>query len=177
MGRSGRPRKNFDAAALPIPPDGTPLEPIQIAFLKAYAITGHVSEAGKAINMPGQKANGHHANWTKNPTYKQAFEIAKLTATETLEREADRRAREGVQRVVIQKGEPVFGWYLKDELVPPGTPGAVQKAIVEHNYSDILMIFRLKALKPEMYRDNATLDVTSNGQPLKQFVNLDTSRV
>lgn len=65
-----------------------------------------------------------------------AYRLARAEATERLEDEARRRAVDGVQRVkpVYHEGEQI------------GT-------ITETDYSDTLLIFLLKGLKPEVYRD------------------------
>ena len=60
------------------------------------------------------------------------------TAVERLEAEADRRAVEGVLKPVFHKGEVC---------------GHIRV------FSDNLLMFRLKALRPQKYRDNASLQV------------------
>lgn len=64
---------------------------------------------------------------------------ADLQATELLEREAWRRAREGIAEPVFQHGKQV---------------GTIQR------YSDNLLMFLLKARAPERYRDRVDVNVT-----------------
>jgi hypothetical protein len=68
-----------------------------------------------------------------------AFRDASIRATEVLEAEAWRRAKEGVAEPVFQGGKQV---------------GVVQR------YSDQLLMFMLRARAPEKYRDNVTVTVT-----------------
>ena len=65
--------------------------------------------------------------------YREAFEDSQEHAVETLEEEARRRAKVGVEQPVFYRGE---------------VAGTVRK------YSDILLIFLLKAARPEVYREN-----------------------
>jgi len=66
--------------------------------------------------------------------------------TERMEREAYRRGVEGVERSVYHQGAVV---------------GA------ERHYSDVLLIFMLKARKPAMYRENVKVEHTgADGAPL-----------
>ncbi len=75
-----------------------------------------------------------HYRWLeKDPEYREAFELAKEGAADILEAEAYRRAVEGVEKPV--------GWYK-------GKPGGTVRL-----YSDVLLMFLLKALRPEKYRE------------------------
>ena len=79
-----------------------------------------------------------HYRWLeKDPEYRAAFDLAKEDATDVLEAEAHRRAVEGVEEQV--------GWYR-------GVAGGTVR-----RYSDVLLIFLLKSLRPERYRER--LDV------------------
>ena len=83
--------------------------------------------------------------------FAMAFREAELTATETLEAEARRRAVEGVttETPIIRNGEVV-------------------STVVETRYSDTLLIFLLKARAPEKYRER--FDVTTAGEPLLKTI-------
>ena len=74
-----------------------------------------------------------HYRWRSDPEYREAFELAEEDAADVLEAEARRRAVEGVEKPV--------GWYK-------GEPGGSVR-----EYSDVLLIFLLKGLRPERYRD------------------------
>jgi hypothetical protein len=66
--------------------------------------------------------------------FAEAWDLALEAAAHTLEEEAIRRATEGVLEPVYYKGE-VAGY--------------------KTNYSDTLLMFILRGLKPGVYRDNA----------------------
>lgn len=108
------------------------------AFLMAYSEYGHI---GKASTVAGMDRRNHALWMKKDPVYAEAFAIAEEVAIEALEAEADRRGMLGVERPVYQGGRMV------------GTTT---------EYSDTLLIFRLKALKPDKYRDRFSVhaDVT-----------------
>ncbi len=79
-----------------------------------------------------------HYRWLgEDPAYRGAFELAEEDAADILEAEARRRAVEGVEKPVGgHKGQP--GGYVRE-------------------YSDVLLIFLLKGLRPERYRDRVEL--------------------
>ncbi len=75
-----------------------------------------------------------HYEWMeKNPAYRRAFEEAQEDAADTLEAEVYRRAVTGVEKPV--------GWYK-------GVAGGKVR-----EYSDVLLMFYLKALRPEKFRE------------------------
>ena len=69
------------------------------------------------------------------------WDAAVEEGTELLEDEARRRAFEGTEKPVFQNGQLV---------------GHIQE------YSDTLLIFQLKARRPEKYRDNHKVDLTGD---------------
>ena len=99
------------------------------AFLAAFRATGNVRLACEAAEV----GRSTHYRWLADAAYEEAFELAKEDAADILEAEATRRAVEGVE-------EPT-GWYK-------GVPGGYIR-----KYSDTLLIFLLKGLRPEVYRD------------------------
>ena len=105
----------------------------------AYAQLGTITHAARAAQIARQT----HYDWLEEkdddgkPTeqaerYRAALDDAHQQGCESLEREATRRAVEGVDEPVYQKGECV---------------GYIRK------YSDVLLIFMLKGAKPEKYRE------------------------
>jgi hypothetical protein len=109
----------------------------QQTFLAAYLREGTIYHACLAADI-GRRT---HYDWVKkDAVYKKLFEEAQACYLEILEREADRRAREGTEIPV--------GFY-KD------IPGAYVK-----EYSDTLLMFRLKRRDPE-YRER--VDVSHSG--------------
>ena len=106
----------------------------QRAFLAAFRETGNVCLACEVAKV----GRSSHYRWlAEDPAYREAFDQAKEDAADILEAEAFRRAVDGVEKPV--------GWYK-------GKPGGYVR-----EYSDILLIFLLKALRPEKYRDRLNL--------------------
>jgi hypothetical protein len=105
-------------------------------FLKAFAEWGNMSAAAKAAGVSRTTVY----DWQEHDQeFALAFKQADLQATESLEREAWRRAREGTAEPVYQHGKQV---------------GTIQR------YSDNLLMFLLKARAPERYRDRVDVSVT-----------------
>ena len=83
-----------------------------------------------------------------DPDFAADWDDARQEYADALETVADRRAVEG---------------YVKQVIVPPNGPPIELRA-----YSDVLLMFRLKALRPEQYKDRGTLEHTGpNGGPLQ----------
>ena len=76
-------------------------------------------------------------------------------ATEVLEAEARRRAVTGVRRLKFDKGQAI---------IDPETG----EPYVELDYSDVLLIFLLKARAPEKYRENQN-GQQQGAQPVKAY--------
>ena len=120
-------------------------------FLLALRETGNVTEscarAGIGVRESIYKARN------ADESFAAAWDAALEVYVEKLEKEADRRAVEGCRKLKFDKNGKA--------LIDPDT----NQLYEEREYSDTLLIFRLKALKPKVYRDN--IDVTSDGKPLK----------
>ena len=100
------------------------------AFLAAFRETGNVRLACEAAEV----GRSTHYGWLgADPSYQEAFDLAKEDAADILEAEATRRAVEGVKKLT--------GWYK-------GKPGGYVR-----EFSDTLLIFLLKGLRPEVYRE------------------------
>jgi hypothetical protein len=105
-------------------------------FLEAYAQCGHISRAAEAAGI----ARATVYVWQEHdPEFAAAFREAGITATESLEQEAWRRAVDGVPEPVFQHGKQV---------------GTIQR------YSDQLLMCLLRARAPERYRDKVDVSVT-----------------
>jgi hypothetical protein len=119
---------------------------LKSAFIDAMAEYGNVSTAARIAGCDRRTVY----KWQEyDDEFAAAFREAELTATETLEAEARRRAVEGVTTET-----PI----IRD--------GRVIDTIVETKYSDTLLIFLLKARAPEKYRERFETSITSpNGQP------------
>jgi hypothetical protein len=98
-------------------------------FLDAFARCGVLTYAARAAGISRVTV---YAWQEHDPEFAAALREAAIESTEALEREAYRRAHGGVLQSVYQQGQRV---------------GQVRK------YSDVLLIFLLKARKPEVYRD------------------------
>ncbi len=106
-------------------------------FLAAFAETGNCLEAERMTGIPART----HRDWVKrSEPYRRDFAVAQEQAIQVLEREARRRAFEGVEDTVWYNGKAV---------------GTTRK------YSDVLLIFLLKAQRPEMYRERLDARFTS----------------
>ena len=112
------------------------------AFLRHYARTGNVTEAARAAGV----SRNLHYYWLEHlPGYREAAAQAEQMAADALEREAWRRAVEGWDEPVYQKGQLV---------------GTVRR------YSDVLMTLLLRGLRPERYRER--VDIGSEpGRPVQ----------
>ena len=123
----------------PTPSDGAQTGTLDYArerFLKAYAACGNVTAACKRAGI----GRTTFYRWQEHDEdFVLAFKQADLQATESLEKEAWRRAREGFAEPVYQHGKEV---------------GTIQR------YSDALLMFLLKARAPERYRDRVDVSVT-----------------
>ena len=103
-------------------------------FLTSLAATGNVTKSASVarVTRPGvYKAR------KENAAFAEAWDIAEEDAIQQLELEARRRAYEGVDKPVFHAGE---------------------KCGVIRQYSDVLMMFLLKAHRPDTYRDRVALD-------------------
>jgi hypothetical protein len=102
-------------------------------FLAALTRTGNVRLACRATGVPRATAYSHRSD---SKAFTARWDEAIDDATDTLEAEARRRALKGALRPVYHKGKRV---------------GVIRE------YSDTLLIFLLKANRPEKYRDNFDL--------------------
>lgn len=116
------------------------LQPKKRAFLLAYIDTGgRITESSKRVKITRQM----HYDWLEDDIeYAKAFEQAKDEAAATLEDEAVRRAVDGTTKPIFYQGEKC---------------GEVQE------YSDSLMMFLLKGLRPDKYRERSAIEHTGPG--------------
>ncbi len=105
------------------------------AFIRAFSKVATIYHAARMVGIDRRR----HYEWLqRDEEYAKDFAEAQEIAIEHLEVEARRRAVEGVR-------EPV-GFYR-------GKP-----ATYVRRYSDLLLIFLLKAARPEKYRDNMSIE-------------------
>ncbi len=118
-------------------------------YIAAYSENGNIRLSCELT----QVARSTYFKWMQDdPEFAEAIMVAKDCAIERLEQEARRRAVEGVEKPVYQQGQQV---------------GTIRE------YSDTLLIFLLKGLRPEMYRDRATVDVNARVRHEDGRSNLD----
>jgi hypothetical protein len=99
-------------------------------FLAAVGHSGNVTHAATTVGLSRRHVYRVRA---ADPAFAAAWYDAVESYADLLEAEADRRAVEGVVKPLFYKGQR-----LPVEL---------------REYSDVLLMFRLKALRPEKYRE------------------------
>ena len=126
---------------------------MQGPFLAAVAECGNITQAAKAV---GCDRTTHYLWKRTDPTYEARYLAAIDEAVERLEQEARRRACDGVVRKIFSRGDPV---------IDPETG----KQYEERVYSDVLLIFLLKALRPGVYREAFNM-IQTTGISIQQTV-------
>lgn len=122
---------------------------------------------GLALGMPvhaaAKRAGYAHRTVYKykkeDPQFAEDWEEAVEKRIQDLEREADRRAAEGVRKPVFKQGVQALVPVLDEEgrqvLDEEGRPR--YELAFQREYSDTLLMFRLKALRPDVYRERHEL--------------------
>ena len=105
-------------------------------FFEHFRITGNLTESAELAEV-GRALVYYHLE--RYDDFKTQFENAEQESHDSLEREAYRRALEGVEEPVFYQGS---------------TCGAIRK------YSDTLLIFLLKARRPNKFRERADLNLS-----------------
>lgn len=103
-------------------------------FLEHFAKTANVSVSAAHAKIDRSSI---YKTRERDPAFAAAWDEAENVACEALEEEARRRAHDGWDEPVFYKGEPT---------------GTIRK------YDSTLLIFLLKARRPEKYRDNVRTD-------------------
>ncbi len=116
----------------------------QDAFLAEYRLCATITHAAE-IALISRRT--HYLWIEKDSAYAAAFEEAKVAAVDSLVKEARRRAIQGVEEPVIYQG--------KLSLDADGNPLVIRK------HSDVLLIFLLKGMMPETFRERH--EVTGSG--------------
>lgn len=128
---------------------------LKAAFLEQFRLCGNISQSCRAVGLTNRT---EVYKWQeRDDDFAGAYRQAELEAVELLEQEARRRAVEGTTRE--------SGVYHQGQLVATE---------VETRYSDTLLIFLLKGLKPEKYRERLDLNVN---QVVKAYAGFDPSEV
>ena len=127
------PQKRLDAALQP--------RDRQERFLAAFAECGSVLLAARWARVHRQS---HYFWMHEDPTYPARFEDARIRAARSLEDEAVRRAKHGTAKPVLHKGKQVY---------VDGEP------LYEHQHSDALLMFLLRAYDREKFGDRQVLEL------------------
>jgi hypothetical protein len=138
----------------------------QRAFLSAYARVGTVAVAARTARV----GRASHYVWLKDATYQVAFTETEEVAVQYLEDEARRRAMEGIQEPVIYQGALCFeplrdlktGEIKRDRK---GQPLLSTTPLTIPRKSDNLLMFLLKALRPEVYREHVKVAAAASAPP------------
>lgn len=125
-------------------------------FLELFARQGNISAACRALGLERRRVY----DWQESDDqFAAAFREAEIESTERLEAEAYRRAHDGVARTKR-------AYYA----------GEVIDEIEELEYSDTLLIFLLKARRPDKYREKF-VGVASDQAPIKAYAGFNVEDV
>lgn len=109
----------------------------------------------------------NHRRWIKQEAYREAFQAADEAHVDKCEAELHRRAYVGLNKPVIYQGalqyEPkrdAAGAVKRDKK---GLPVLSDQPLTIKEYSDVLLMFHLKAKRPERYRDNSAVQLSGPG--------------
>lgn len=122
-------------------------------FIALLTKNGNVSQSVKAI---GVSRTGIYQQRENDEEFAVAWDEAIDHYVDALEAEADRRAKEGTLKPVFFKGEQC---------------GEIRE------YSDLLLIFRLKALRPDKYKDRTQADVALSAVSIQTYSIADIKKV
>lgn len=128
-------------------------KPWKVIFLNVLSVTGNVFQSCKAAKMVRSVVYKERAD---NADFKKDWDNALEQAADILEFEARRRAYEGlVRKKFTGKGEAV---------IDPATG----KQYIEREYSDTLLIFLLKGINPEKFRERVSAEHSGpGGKPIE----------
>lgn len=147
--------KKVPSPEIKVPGRGSPTKRTpgnEAVFLAALSETANVT---KAMKVAGLSRAGLYYWLNDDPEFKARFLETVEMATDSLEDEAVRRAHEGLDKPVYQGGKLV---------------GHVRE------YSDTLLIFLLKARRPEKYRERYE-HTGPNGGPIQITVTSEDAGV
>lgn len=133
------------------------------AFLAELAARGNVSDAAAAAGVPRQTVYDWRA---ADPAFAAAWDAALDQAADTMEREAFRRAVEGVAKPLTSMGKVLT---QEVEVEVDGVKRMVKVPLTIQEYSDTLLIFLLKGARPEKYRERQQVEHT--GRLEVEYVN------
>jgi hypothetical protein len=115
-------------------------------FLQAFALTGVVGEAARLAKVD---RSTHYHVWMQDPEYQRAFADAREEAADRMEAELMDRVYNGTEEPIVYQGEV--------QRRSEGTPVTIRRK------NDILLMFSLKALRPDKFRDNVKAEIAHSG--------------
>ena len=139
---------------------------------------GHtVAAAAEAVGIVRATVYAHRR---KDAEFCAAFDEAMTESADLLEAEARRRAVDGVAKYVTYRGELVLvgedahghvcsAFHVVDGQLEPNPACVRSRPLVQHAYSDTLLIFLLKGRNPEVFggrvrvRDDSTPRTVEEG--------------
>jgi hypothetical protein len=122
----------------------------QRAFLSVFGQTGNIKLAAQAAGIVRMT----HYRWMEDEEYRGRFEEAKRDALDTLHAEAHRRGVLGWDEPVVYQGAIC---YTQEAKGKPKKPVAIRK------YDSNLLMFLMKGLAPETYRDTWRGEIKHSG--------------
>jgi len=136
------------------------LRPIKRAFLRALVLGGGSITKAAAICQLSREV--HYIWKEKDALYRQELERAHNLSTERLEDEMLRRAFEGVRKPIFNGGKQAQMFAVDEEGNPLKGPDGKYQSVpaVIREFSDTLLIFALKARKPDTYRERYEQRIT-----------------
>lgn len=148
------PKSRSNAEAAPLAPEDNELEELralfadltnrrQRAFLAGFIVGKGLKRAAELSGL----SRWCHYEWMRvDALYRERFKLARQILVDDAEGEAYRRAVHGVDQPIVFRGK---------------ITGAAKSR------SDALLVFVLKAMRPEIYRDGAEPEPDLNAPPLK----------
>jgi hypothetical protein len=145
------------------------------AFLKELARVGNVTAACGAADV-GRATVYEHAD--RHPDFKEAWTEALEAAADLLELEARRRAHDGVDVPVLYRGKLCGTWVdAQGQPVAEGTPAASLVPLTIRKYSDALLMFLLRAYRPDKFRDQARRGSKLTEDELERAIEAELARL
>ena len=149
-------------------------------FLRALAKTGNIKASCAAVGIDRSR---FYQRRDSDSAFAAAAAAALEDSTDDLELEARRRAQDGLMRVKFHQGMPIMVPVLDADGRPVMTaqlgadgqpdlslpPRPLLEPYAEHEYSDTLLIFLLKAHRPEKYRERFDVRTQGNIQVTRGF--------
>lgn len=147
------------------PKKGDPPRNWRSRFLAELAATGNVTHSAKVAVVNKQTVYNHRM---QDGDFAAAWADAIEESNDNLEAEARRRAVDGVDEPVVYQGELMGSWVGPDgKPATKETDGARFIPLTVKKYSDVLLIFLLKANRPQKFRERIGIGGDPESPPVK----------